>query len=255
MRRETWALIVSSVCLFVLLAGCSIGTGATPTPAPATQTSVAVTATQAAIPTDMLTYRTTSYTAMVSLTKSVPNTQIRYANKQSDLFELNINGFAAFVRSGDTISWRGLVAPSLYTSYQLIVSPGSEIDMFTQGSVDIVVFNPVPVELFNLPLLNNPGTFTGLQLQYVVPIGQRIPGTTMVYQGTSNGEVQFSGTSQYPISSVGNSLNWLGQLGQNIYVRYNLVITSASETELQLSGTGEMVYIPYRPPLQPQPRT
>lgn len=253
MRRETWIGVAISVMLSLLLAGCNSGTSATP--APATLTSVAVTATQAAIPSDMLTYRTSSYSAMVQLTKSVPNTQIRYANKQNDLFELNINGFSAFVRSGDSISWSGLVAPSLFTSYQLIVSPGSEIDMFTQGTVNIVVFNPVPVELFQLPLLTNSGVFNGLQLQYVVLVGQSIPGTTMVYQGASNGEVRFSGSSQYPISAVGNSLTWHGQLGQNIFVRYNLVITGATETELQLSGSGDLLYIPYQPPLQPVPRT
>ena len=69
--------------------------------------------------------------------------------------------------------------------------------MFTWGSVDIVVFNPVPVELFNLPLLNNPGTFTGLQLQYVVPIGHAYPARRWCAGHIERG-VQFSGTSQYP---------------------------------------------------------
>jgi hypothetical protein len=234
----------------LLLVGCgSNNTSTTPTLTPSIATPIPVVQ-----QTDVINYVTNTYNVLVAPGNNyVPNTQIRYVQKVQDQFELNIDGLQAFRRNGDIITWKGLVAPGLSTDYNLVLAASSENSLFTQGTVAINVFNPMPVELLGFPALVSPSVYSNLLLQYNVPQGQTIPGTTLVFDGQTDQGIRFSGTSQYPYYTTGSSLTYVGGLRQNVFVRYDLVLVGVSNGVLQVTGTGEMRYEPYRPPVQAVP--
>ena len=250
MRRAKWFYISLIILAGLLLAGC----GSTTTTASPTVTPSIATPLSAVQQTDVLKYVTNTYNTLVAPGNNyVPATQIRYVQKVQDQFELNIDGLQAFRRNGDSIVWNGLVAPGLRTDYQLVLAASSENNLFTQGTVKIDVFNPTPVELTGFPTLSNPRVFSNLLLQYTVQQGQAIPGTTLVFDGLTDQGVRFSGTSQYPYYTLGSSLTYIGGLRSNVFVRYDLVLVGVVDNGLQVTGTGEMRYVPYRPPVQAVP--
>ena len=250
MRRATWFHISFIVLAGLLLVGCGSNTTST-TPMQVSSIATPFPVTQQ---TDVISYVTKTFNVLVAPGNNyVPYTQVRYVQKVQDQFELNIDGLQAFRRNGDRITWNGLVAPGLRSDYQLVLAASSENNLFTQGSVDIDVFNPTPVELLGFPTLSNPSIYSNLLLQYTVPQGQAIPGTTLVFDGLTDQGVRFSGTSQYPYYTLGSSLTYIGGLRSNVFVRYDLVLVGVVDNGLQVTGTGEMRYVPYRPPVQAVP--
>lgn len=248
MGKRTILMIAGVLISVLLIAACSNGATTTST---ATQPPGATPTPEI---TDTIRYTTNNYEALVqSGNNTVPNTQIRYVAKQGDLFELNIDGLQAFRRSGDTITWRGLVAPGLHSEYQLALATGSENSLFTRGTVNATVFNPVPEELQAIPPLTEPGVYSNLFVQYRVPQGQRIPGTTLVFEEVTDQGVRFSGTAQYPYYGLNSSLIWVGKLRNDVYIRYDLILAAATEAGLEVTGSAELRFLPYRPLLQAVP--
>jgi hypothetical protein len=77
-----------------------------------------------------------------------------------------------------------------------------------------------------------------------VAVGQTIPGTTLVYAGETDQGAAFTGTSQYPYRALADSLVWLGQLRNNVYVRHNLRVVAFNANSLSLAGTAEVWVVP-----------
>ena len=65
-------------------------------------------------------------------------------------------------------------------------------------------------------------------------------GTTLIYEGEQNGVAELSGTAGYPFFALDDSLLWSGKLRENVYLRYNVRISSLDEAWLELQGTAEI---------------
>ena len=95
-------------------------------------------------------------------------------------------------------------------------------------------------------------SFSNVVVNYTVPVGYQIPGTTMTYEGIEargqGGQLtdfaRLGGTAGYPYLAFGDSLVWVGKLLDNVYIRYNLRVTSMTDEALRLTGTAELWVLP-----------
>ena len=196
---------------------------------------------------DTIAYLAPAYTASLSPGESVPGTRLTYIARSGDAFEVEIDGQRAIKRRGDSFFWSGIIAPSVYANYRLRLATTIFGALPVAGPVELVVFFPQPVQA--AALVEPPAglKFSNIVLDYRVPLNERLPGTTVVYegleeQGLAGQETRLArigGLAGYPRLAVGDSLVWNGRLRDNVWIRYNLRALALDETSLRLVGTGD----------------
>ena len=174
--------------------------------------------------------------------ETIPYTQLTYEGHVGNLYRVLIDNQAAEKRAGDSFRWRGVIAPGITAHYNLRIAPTFSPDnMLVGGSVEFGVFNPVPVEMEGDPVLAEELLhFSNMFVDYTVPIGEIIPGTTISYLGQNEEDAELSGVAGYPYRAVGDSVTWQGRLRDNTSVRYSMRIVYIKEDSLRLIGTAEM---------------
>jgi hypothetical protein len=180
------------------------------------------------------------YAISLSETTAIPGTSIRYVQQIGDLHEFNIDGLQAYRQAGDSLTWRGVVAPGVFGDYRLRLQRDFSGRLQADGDVHLAIFNPTAVEIPPTQTPLGSVHYEGISTQYFVPEGRRIPGTTLVYEGQQNQIAELSGTVGYPYFAQDDSLFWLGKLRENVYIRYDLKVESLSDAGLGLSGSAEL---------------
>ncbi len=201
---------------------------------------------------DTMYFNIPAYTYQLSPGEAIPGTGLLYKDRQADAYEVSIDGQTTLKRSGDSFYWSGVLAPGVFANYNLRLTTSVFGSMPVAGPVEIIVLNPVPVEVTSVPINENTMAFSNIVADYTVPVGYTVPGTSLVYEGIEErgqgGQLtdfaRLSGTSGYPYLALGDSLVWTGKLHDNIYIRYNLRVTSVKEDNLRLSGTAELWALP-----------
>ena len=189
---------------------------------------------------DSITFRTLTYRISLSEGESVPGTGLRFIGKRDNGFDITIDGLPTFKRSGDSFPWRGVVAPGVVGVYDLRLTTTLLGELIAVGPVQVTILNPAPLELNNTQPTPAVYEFEELLIDYLVPVGRLIPGTTLTYLGQTEQGAQLSGTLGYPYLQQADSLTWTGQLRSNVILRYDLRVTSISETGLRLVGTAKL---------------
>ena len=200
---------------------------------------------------DTIFFNIPAYTHQLSPGDTVPGTGLNFKDKQGDAYEVIIDGQATWKRAGDSFYWSGVLAPGVFANFNLRLTTTLFGDMPVAGPVEIIILNPVPVEQA-LPDVGNALHFSSILANYTVPVGYTIPGTSLIYEGIEErgqgGQLtdfaRLSGTSGYPYLAFGDSLVWTGRLLDNVYIRYNLRVTSLNEDALRLTGTAELWVLP-----------
>jgi hypothetical protein len=143
---------------------------------------------------------------------------------------------------GDSFTWRGIVAAGVLARYNLRLSPTFVSDsLLVGGPVELFVFNPIAVELPNTDATSGAVLhYDNITIDFSVPKGSNIPGTTLVFEGQTDQGAQLSGTTQHPYRAQGDSLIWIGRLRGNVIIRYNLRTTAISDESLRLIGTADL---------------
>jgi hypothetical protein len=220
------------LALFLLMAAmlaCSVpGFEGDPTPPPAPT------------PTGDMIFYSAPYSVPLQPGTYIPGTQVGYIQSSGELHELLIDNLRAYRQVGDSITWSGIIAPGVHGSYQLRLQGSFAGALRAEGEVRLSILSPTPVEI---PPIQTPlGSifFGGIPVNYVVPEGSHIPGTTLVYEGERNGVAELSGTASYPFFAVEDSLLWLGKLRDEVTVRYNLRVNRMDQYGLHLAGTAEL---------------
>jgi hypothetical protein len=201
---------------------------------------------------DTLSFTMPAYAISLEPGESVPGTRLKYVGRQGDAYQVSIDGLSATKRTGDSFIWNGVLAPGVYANFNLRLTMAVFGPLAVAGPVTITVFNPQPVEQAMPVETAADLSFNNIVVNYSVPAGRVIPGTTLVYEGmvaqseTDQGNVQarLSGLSGYPFLALGDSLLWTGRLRDNIMIRYSLRVASISEQGLRLAGTAELHIIP-----------
>ncbi len=189
---------------------------------------------------DSITFRTLTYRVALAEGEAVPGTGLRYIRSQSDGFDVTIDGLPALKRSGDSFVWRGVVAPGVVGQYDLRLTTTLLGELIAVGPVHITVLNPAPVELSNAAPPPAALQIEELLIDYLVPVGRLIPGTTRSFIGLTDQGAQLAGTTGYPYLRQADSLTWTGQLRSNVILRYDLRVSSVSENGLRLVGTAKL---------------
>lgn len=230
MRRTFQPTLFLIVALAAVALSCAIpGASRTPTPPPPPTP-----------PGDTI-FFTAPYAITLEPGTTIPGTEITFVQQVDTVYELQVEGLRAVRQDGDALTWRGVVAPGVYGTYRLRLRSPLVGQLQAEGDVDLAIFNPAPVEL---PPTNSPPAgsvyYNNIPVQYFVPEGHRIPGSTLVYEGQEDGIARLSGTAGYPYFALDASILWLGKLRENVYIRYNTRVASLNEHGLGLTGTAEL---------------
>lgn len=171
----------------------------------------------------------------------IPGTRLLFLGKDEDRFLLQIDGIDSVKRAGDQLRWRGVMAPNVLGDFDLYLSPTYQSNiLLANGQVNLIVFDPTPSES-EPPLTETPPyIFQNIDLYYVVPQGRTVPGTTLLYLGFVNEEVEFSGLSTYPRFRVGDSVRWAGLMRPNVYTTYDMRVEQVTDRGVVLRGSAEM---------------
>lgn len=180
------------------------------------------------------------YEAPLEPGSTIPGTRIVYVQAVDDLHEFTIDGLQAYRQPGDSLTWRGIVAPGVFGDYRLRLRSDFLGRLQAEGQVELAILNPTPVEIPPAQIPPAAIHVAGVVAGYYVPRGARIPGTTLVYEGLRNDLAELSGTAGYPFFAAEDSLLWSGKLRDNVYIRYNLRVSSLDENGLALTGTAEL---------------
>lgn len=195
---------------------------------------------------EVLTFRVPLYSANLQPGETIKGTQLKYLNRDGDVYQVTIDGLTAAKRVGDSFSWRGIIAPGVVGNYNLRISPSLlGNNLLSAGSVQLFILNPIAVELANDYVVNDVlHRFSGIAVDFQVPIGGQIPGTSLVFEAYDQQGARLSGTVGYPYRVVGDSLIWTGRLRGNVVAKYNLRVASADEETLRLIGTADLFITP-----------
>lgn len=194
--------------------------------------------------TDSISFQTLTYRIALEEGEQVPGTGLIYRMKTSDGFAVDIDGLSALKKSGDSFAWRGVIAPGVVGKYDLRITTTLIGDLIALGPVQVNILNPTPLELSFTEPAAAPLQFDELLVDYQVPVGQVIPGTTISYIGLSDQGAQLAGTSGYPYIQQADSFTWMGQLKSNVIVQYQLRVATISEDKLRLVGTARLWIYP-----------
>lgn len=239
MKRPQSVLSILYLALSLVLGACSLVPGLGPSGPPPSPTPMG----------DTLSYTIPAYTINLSPGDTVPGTRLQYVERRDDGYLVRIDGLEATKRLGDSFFWSGVIAPGVFASYNLRLTTDVFGKLPAAGPVEVIIFNPEPMEAALPPeLAGIPSMYSNILIDYQMPPGMTIPGTTIIYEGiVTQGDgqqatelAQLTGTSGYPYLALGDSLVWSGRLRENVHVRYNLRVTTLNEYGLRLSGTAEL---------------
>lgn len=191
---------------------------------------------------DILTFQIPVSVLTLEPGESIPHTQLSYQGRDGSLYRVLIDNQTADKRVGDSVRWQGIIAPGVSALYNLRIVPSlAQENLLAGGSVEIGVFNPLPTEIEGDISGREDGIhFGNVFVDYKIPAGENIPGTTIVFQGISGVEAELSGVAGYPYRAAGDSIAWRGQIRENVSVSYSLRIVSVNEDELRMMGTAEL---------------
>ncbi len=224
---------VTTACSGVDLSGVNVpglGLGASPTVTPVG---------------DYLTLEIPAYTASLAPGERVAGAQMQYLGKSPDGgYRVIIDGQELVKQTGDSLIWSGVIGPGALATLNLRVTTSVLGELPVAGSVKLHILYPEVLELAAIPTLPDARYFNNIVINYTVPAGQPIPGTTLVYEGVTQQAgidlAQMNNGSRQTWHAVGDSLVWAGKLRDNVYARYNLRIISFNENSLQVGGLAEI---------------
>lgn len=234
-KNSSLKFAVAILALFLVAMGCVFSDEPTPVPVSSAPPS-----------SDYLVYTAPAYNITLTAGQSVPGTGLKYINRANDVYNVTIDGQSLTRQGGDSLPWQGVIAPGVFAKYNMRITPSFGIDgLIAAGPVELDILNPVPTEIASLPAtIGNAYAFSGVVIGTSVGVGETVPGTTLVYAGETDQGAAFTGTAQYPFRALADSLIWLGQLRDNVYVRQNLRVIAFNANSITLGGTAEIWVVP-----------
>ena len=190
---------------------------------------------------DTISFSTLTYRRFLSEGDFIPGTRIRYTGADETFYFVEIDGLSASKRPADSLAWKGVIAPAVVAEYNLrLASVPLRDELTAVGPVNVTILSPTPTQIETTTPAASEIEFEELLINYNVPAGFSIPGTDLSYVGMADQGAELSGTQGYPYFQQGDSLIWVGQLRDNVILRYDLRITLTGADSIQLTGTAKL---------------
>lgn len=192
------------------------------------------------------------YEVVLAPNETVAGTQLRFLGKEGNVYTVSQDGVTGGIPSGNSFNWRGVIGPGATGDYRLkLLQTFSDNELRANGTVVVTIFEPTAVER-PLPQTDvTPLQFVNMPVNYLIPVGSPVPGTTLVYDGEQVGAHLFSGTSSLNRFFLDDEILWNGFLRDNIYIQNSLKLQAVNETGLQMTGTVTLYIFPSAvPPAQ-----
>lgn len=194
--------------------------------------------------TDFLRYDVPAYSFPLSPGQSVPGTGVKYVNRVGSDYSLTIDNVPLINPGSTQVVWEGIIRPSVFGRYNFRVTPQANSDNLNViGPVTLFIFRPTPTELLGQPP-EGAIHFSDISIGETASVGQRIAGTSLVYDGERNGSASFSGTLQAAVRPLNSSFVWYGSLLENVFIKHTLTVTNVAVDSVHLEGTAEIWIIP-----------
>lgn len=165
--------------------------------------------------------------------ETIPGTNIQFIRNTGEGAEVLIDDQRAIKKVGDSLDWKGTVAPGVDVSMPQRIALITDDRLQTVGTVRVRVagVNPVP------GAAPAGGRYSyKVTSGYTVRKGERVPGTTLVYEQKTDQGAQFGGTTDYPYRRVGDSVMWQGQLAPGVYLDTTFRVVAYTDDIVTLAG-------------------
>jgi hypothetical protein len=180
----------------------------------------------------------------------IPGSRLEYVGETDDGFQVRIDGQETTKKGGDSFNWQGLAvlddagnaAAGVELNFKLRII-GIILDQFEAfGDVDIIITDPTPM-VVDLPQ-EAPLQYNNAVVDLTVAKGAVVPGTTYVYLGKTDKGAEFGGVEGYGFRELADSLDWSGQMRNNVYADMNMRVRSIQDEEVKLVGTATIWIVP-----------
>ncbi|MSP13582.1 MAG: hypothetical protein EXR62_11570 [Chloroflexi bacterium] len=180
---------------------------------------------------------TLKYDAPVELTvplnQSIPGTDVTYLGKSDRGAGVRLGSQTATKQTADSLDWKGMLAPGVDLNLNGRIVSFDEQSMKVVGVAHLTIteVNPQPATV------NKSATEYKIPFTYILSKGDKIPGTTIVYQGSSDQGAEFAGAGNPPFRKVADSISWQGNLRNNVTMQLDGRVGPLVGDKVTIGGT------------------
>ncbi len=180
------------------------------------------------------------YRVELGVGQALPGTEVRYLGVGPQGARVRIDGQEVIRLAGDSIEAETRPHPTLSLRYTLRVYAYDERALHAIGTLRAELQEAQPR---SAPLPPEAVARFTAPVNYRVPKGGVIPGTTIVFLGKEEGRARLGGLSGYPYRNVGDSILWTGQIHPLVYLNATFRVLLIEDAWLTVVGTAE-VWLP-----------
>ncbi|MCL4395958.1 MAG: hypothetical protein M1482_14345 [Chloroflexi bacterium] len=185
---------------------------------------------------------TLAYDAPVSLVVKngalLPGTSLAYSGKtETGAGKMMITGLAAPKQVGDAVDWNGTPVPDVD------VRLSTRVASFDDQSITLIGTSHVEIKKITV----QPGGAGGTALmEFNAPVSfslnkdESIPGTNLIYGGSTADGAKFVGLDGYPYRKSLDSLQYVGRVNPKVFLKLDLRVLTFSESNVVLGGTADV---------------
>jgi len=186
---------------------------------------------------------TTAFERSIPAGQSLLGTDIKYIGKTEQGAQMSIGGQTALKRTLDSLTWRGEPVPGVSVDYNLRVIAFDDKVLQAGGTAKVIISHVKALAVSPSSLPKDALTFKGV-VNYSVPRGKSIPGTTVTYDGKTPDGAKLGGIEGYPFRKEADSIAWVGMLSDKCFLQLDLRLVVYTDSAMQVTGTATLYLKP-----------
>ena len=185
----------------------------------------------------------TAFEHSIPAGQSLPGTDIKYLGKTEQGAQMSIGGQTTLKRTLDSLTWRGEPVPGVNVDYNLRIVAIDDKVLQAGGTAKVVIANVQAQAVSPSSLPQDALTFKGV-VNYNVPQGKTIPGTTITYDGRTPDGAKLGGIDGYAFRKEADSIAWFGKLSDKCFLQLDLRLVIYTDSAMQVTGTATLYLKP-----------
>ena len=185
----------------------------------------------------------TAFERSIPVGQSLPGTDIKYLGKTEQGAQMSIGGQTTLKRTLDSLTWHGEPTPGVNVDYNLRIVVFDDKVLQAGGTAKVVIANVQAQAVPASSLPKDALTFKGV-VNYSVPQGKTIPGTTITYDGKTSDGTKLGGIDGYPFRKEADSIGWFGKLSDKCFLQLDLRLVVYTDSAMQVTGTATLYLKP-----------